>query len=165
MKTLICQRWKTSAVDGESGRRYIPPPTHSLHLNEQHRLRFLNKNIKNNFDVNVKEHYQCEVEDDIYEQVIRHQTKHGLMFENSPLPERTQPSSATIGNLADMAEFLKKFRLESEVIESEEKVTTIKPTEGNYFVLDSYGTKTGIIPPYKSTYQRRVKVVDPDKSD
>tara|TARA_Y100000034_G_scaffold33124_2_gene40648 strand:+ start:3735 stop:4286 length:552 start_codon:yes stop_codon:yes gene_type:complete len=58
--------------------------SYSLHLNELQRLHFIRKNAKGRID--LKEFYLCRVGDDIYEKVIEHQVKHGLMFEGPPPP-------------------------------------------------------------------------------
>jgi hypothetical protein len=68
---------------------------YSLHLNEQQRLRFLNKNIRKHRDVDVSAHYTCEVEDDVYEEVVKSQVQQGLMFGGDP-PEKPQAKDMDI---------------------------------------------------------------------
>ena len=185
MKTLICQRWKTSEMQADCSLYYPENELHSLHLNEQHRLRFLNKNIKNyrgnGCDIDVKEYYQCDVEDHVYEEIIRHQTKHGLMFEDSPLPVRKHsgfyvpiaaaPVYRPSITDAEMIKFLEKLKkMDSKIAElfdagEKEKITitTTKPDESstghNPWIVDSL---TPGIHPYqtkmKKIYKRKHQV-------
>lgn len=80
MKTLICQIWKT-LKDEEQG---LVSSSYSLHLNEKSRIQYIHKNlrkIQKNGAVDAKTHFSCEVEEDVYEEVLKGQIKHGLMFE------------------------------------------------------------------------------------
>ena len=95
MKKLICQLWKRRNNDDEN-----IVEGYSLHLNDKQRLLFLNKNFSrlsgSKGNLSVKSYYPCEVKDDVYENVIKKQFKHGLMVESVAPPSH---DAATEENL------------------------------------------------------------------
>ena len=88
MKKLTCQIWLT-----DQGNHY------SIHLNDKQRLRVLNKNIRKYEAADVSEHYSCEVEDDVYEEVMQNQIRHGLMTGGDP-PQKPQSNMDRYANWA-----------------------------------------------------------------
>jgi hypothetical protein len=75
--------------------------SYSLHLTEKSRTLYIHKNLKRieiAGPVGLKDHYSCEVEDDIYDQVIENQIRHGLMIDGEAFPKNLRverPSMAT----------------------------------------------------------------------
>jgi hypothetical protein len=76
--------------------------SYSLHLTEKSRVQFIHKNLKKievTGPVGLKTHYSIEVEDDVYDQVVESQIKHGLMIDDDPPKnprlERTHATTIT----------------------------------------------------------------------
>lgn len=131
MKKLICQLWKRCNNDGEN-----IVEGYSLHLNNKQRLLFLNKNFSrlsgSEGTLSVKSYYSCEVENGVYEDVIKKQIKHGLMVTSGGAPKKTNQYSGKPGGftvqfsevrriLTDLSDMSFK-RGKYEFIETETKV-------------------------------------------
>ena len=135
MKKLICQVWRT-LTDEEHG---LVKSTYSLHLNEKSRIQYIHKNLRKmqaNGAVDTKTHFSCEIEDDVYEKVLKSQIKHGLMFEREAPSKPSEKNYATWITSKQATDVWHNVTIQFQEISNVIKKMEIVQDEGGFQILE-----------------------------